>query len=130
MQSSEVRKLPHIQDKVQRTLAAARIRLPEQTFEAARAAGAVLSLAEAVEAGLAFLADVQLMPRPSQAFGLTPREAEVLALVIEGLSDREIAAMLFISPKTVGDHVSNILAKFDVRTRAAAVAYAHKHGLA
>jgi DNA-binding CsgD family transcriptional regulator/tetratricopeptide (TPR) repeat protein len=49
--------------------------------------------------------------------GLTEREAEVLSLVREGLRDAEIAERLFLSPKTVGHHVSAILAKLGVRSR-------------
>jgi DNA-binding CsgD family transcriptional regulator len=58
-------------------------------------------------------------------FGLTERETEVLRLVAEGRGNREIAAELFISPKTASVHVSNILGKLGVatRTEAAAVTY-------
>lgn len=49
--------------------------------------------------------------------GLTPREAEVLQLVAEGLQDGEIAARLYLSPRTVSHHVSAILGKLGVRTR-------------
>jgi DNA-binding CsgD family transcriptional regulator/tetratricopeptide (TPR) repeat protein len=62
--------------------------------------------------------------------GLTPRELEILRLLAEGSSNREIADHLFISPKTAGVHVSNILQKLGVSSRAAAVSYAHRHGLA
>ncbi|MGN9783793.1 helix-turn-helix transcriptional regulator [Nonomuraea sp. ZG12] len=61
--------------------------------------------------------------------GLTARETEVLRLVAEGLTNRAIAAQLFIAPKTVSVHVSNILAKLDVSTRTEAAAAARKHGL-
>ena len=58
-------------------------------------------------------------------FGLTERETEVLRLVADGRGNREIAAELFISPKTASVHVSNILGKLGVatRTEAAAVTY-------
>jgi DNA-binding NarL/FixJ family response regulator len=58
-------------------------------------------------------------------FGLTERETEVLRLVAEGRGNRDIAAELFISPKTASVHVSNILGKLGVatRTEAAAVTY-------
>ncbi|KQV52615.1 hypothetical protein ASC95_07240 [Pelomonas sp. Root1217] len=61
--------------------------------------------------------------------GLTAREVEVLALLVEGRSNREIAAALFISVKTVSVHVSNILAKLEVPSRGAAAAAAHRLGL-
>ncbi len=61
--------------------------------------------------------------------GLTPRETEVLALVAAGLTDREIAERLTISPHTVHRHVSNILTKLDVPSRTAAVAHGARHGI-
>jgi DNA-binding CsgD family transcriptional regulator/tetratricopeptide (TPR) repeat protein len=60
---------------------------------------------------------------------LTPREAEVLALVAEGRSNREIAQQLFISIKTVSVHVSNLLAKLNASGRTEAVAIARRRGL-
>jgi DNA-binding NarL/FixJ family response regulator len=57
---------------------------------------------------------------------LTPREVEVLRLVAEGRSNRQIAEALFISAKTASVHVSNILAKLEVRTRVEAAAVAHR----
>ena len=58
-------------------------------------------------------------------FGLTERELEVLRLVAEGRSNREIAVELFISPKTASVHVSNILGKLGVASRGEAAAKAH-----
>jgi two-component system, NarL family, nitrate/nitrite response regulator NarL len=55
---------------------------------------------------------------------LTPRELEVLSLLVEGLNQPEIAEKLFISPKTVGKHIEHILAKLGVHNRAQAVALA------
>jgi DNA-binding NarL/FixJ family response regulator len=57
--------------------------------------------------------------------GLTERELDVLRLVTAGRSNREIAAELFISPKTASVHVSNILGKLNVATRGEAAAKAH-----
>ena len=63
------------------------------------------------------------------AFGLTDREREVLELLAEGRSNPQIAAELFISPKTASVHVSNILGKLRVTGRGEAAAIAHRHGL-
>jgi DNA-binding CsgD family transcriptional regulator len=68
-------------------------------------------------------------PTPTDQLGLTPREAEVLALVAAGRSNRQIAQALFISPKTASVHVSNILTKLGVSARVEAAAVAHRLGL-
>lgn len=62
-------------------------------------------------------------------FGLTAREQEVLRLVAAGCGNREIAAELFISPRTASVHVSNILSKLNVATRGEAAAVAHRRHL-
>jgi len=62
-------------------------------------------------------------------FGLTAREQEVLRLVAAGCGNREIAAELFISPRTASVHVSNILGKLNVATRGEAAAVAHRRHL-
>jgi HD-GYP domain-containing protein (c-di-GMP phosphodiesterase class II) len=61
--------------------------------------------------------------------GLTPREVEVLRLLARGLSNKEIAARLSISPKTVGNHAEHIYAKIDAQSRAAAAFFAMQQGL-
>ncbi len=69
-------------------------------------------------------------PRTGSApLGLTPREFEVLRLVAEGRSNRDIAEALFISVKTASVHVSNILGKLEVTSRGEAAATAHRLGL-
>jgi DNA-binding CsgD family transcriptional regulator len=68
---------------------------------------------------------------PSSAgadFDLTTREIEIARLLVAGKSTNEIADLLSISPRTVGTHVQNILAKLDVSTRAAAVAFLLRNG--
>jgi two-component system nitrate/nitrite response regulator NarL len=60
---------------------------------------------------------------------LTPRELEVLSLLVEGLNQPEIAETLFVSPKTVGKHIEHILAKLGVHNRAQAVALAVRNEL-
>jgi HD-GYP domain-containing protein (c-di-GMP phosphodiesterase class II) len=69
--------------------------------------------------------------RAPRAFpaGLTGREVEVLRLVARGLSNKEIAARLGLSPKTVGHHVGHVYLKAGVSTRAAAALFAVEHGL-
>ena len=66
----------------------------------------------------------------ADALGLTRREREVLELICAGHSNAEIAAKLFLSPRTVGHHVSAVLAKLDAPTRGAAAAHAARLGLA
>ena len=60
---------------------------------------------------------------------LTDREIEVLSLIAQGLSNRDIAERLFLSPKTVKTHVSNILSKLHLADRTQAAIYALKKGL-
>jgi len=67
---------------------------------------------------------------PELPDGLTPREAEVLALIAGGLTNTEIADRLVVSAATVKSHVNHIFAKAGVRDRAQAVVYAYEHGLA
>jgi DNA-binding CsgD family transcriptional regulator/tetratricopeptide (TPR) repeat protein len=64
-----------------------------------------------------------------EALGLTERELDVLALIADGRPNADIARTLFISPKTVSVHVSNILAKLQVRSRVEAAGVAHRHGI-
>jgi HD-GYP domain-containing protein (c-di-GMP phosphodiesterase class II) len=61
--------------------------------------------------------------------GLTAREVEVLQCVARGLSNKEIAKRLVISPKTVGNHIEHVYTKIGATNRAAASLYAMKHGL-
>jgi len=107
--------------------------VPAAEVEAAEALG------EAVDMGAAPLADAihawgrrARVPLPGArrtSSVLTEREEEVLLLVAQGLSNRQIGERLYISTKTVSVHVSNLLAKLGVSGRAEAVAVAHRRGL-
>ncbi len=61
--------------------------------------------------------------------GLTAREVEVLRLVVQGLTDAQVAARLYLSPRTVGRHLTSIYSKLDVPSRTAAARFAAEHGL-
>jgi DNA-binding NarL/FixJ family response regulator len=61
--------------------------------------------------------------------GLTPKEREVLMLIAEGLTNRQIAERLFVNESTVKTHINHLFAKVGVRDRAQAVTYAYQHGL-
>ena len=84
--------------------------------------------AEAVDAVLA-AAGHRVPRRREGPAGLTPREVEVLRLLAQGLSNKEIALRLVISPKTAGNHVEHIYSKIDASTRAGAGLFAMQHGL-
>ena len=94
-----------------------------QAIRAAHAGRSTLS-PEASQA----LVHAATQPPPS-GHDLTDREMDVLALMIEGLNNTEIAEKLFVSPSTIKSHVSHILAKLDVSSRTEAVAVAVRHHL-
>jgi HD-GYP domain-containing protein (c-di-GMP phosphodiesterase class II) len=84
--------------------------------------------AEVVEAVLG-AAGHRVSRRREGPAGLTAREVEVLILLARGLSNKEIAAQLVISPKTAGNHIEHIYSKIGASTRARASLFAMQHGL-
>ena len=84
--------------------------------------------ADAVEAVLG-AAGHRVSRRREGPAGLTAREVEVLRLLARGLSNKEIAERLVISPKTAANHIEHIYAKIDASTRATASLFAMQHGL-
>jgi predicted ATPase/DNA-binding CsgD family transcriptional regulator len=116
-----------------RILTEVRARLPEPVFVAAWEEGRQLSGAEALADALAIAASAGKEPPPAHddvsGFGLTPRELDVLRLLVEGRSDREIGEALFIGARTVQTHVANLFAKLGVNARAEAAAVAVRRGL-
>jgi DNA-binding CsgD family transcriptional regulator len=124
---------PHGRLSYGRLVAAARHALGEADLAAARAAGRALT-PDQIAALTAEVSSVAARGRPNagaptSSLGLSPREVEVLRLVVAGRSNPEIAAALFISPRTVTTHVSHVFAKLGVANRAEAVDFAHRHGL-
>ena len=68
-------------------------------------------------------------PSRRVTLGLSERELDVLALVAEGRTNRQIATELFITEKTAGHHVSNVLSKLGAASRTEAAAIAHRAGV-
>jgi DNA-binding CsgD family transcriptional regulator len=127
--------LPQDRPIHEQAVAAAKASLGEAAFAEAWDAGAQLSLDVAIEMATTLVAAGATVRDDAKSpvivpAGLTPRELEVLRLVAEGCSDREIAETLFISHNTAMKHVANILMKLDVESRTAAAAFAHRQGIA
>jgi DNA-binding CsgD family transcriptional regulator len=89
----------------------------------------ISTLARRARIDLAALPGQRVQPTEAAPFGLTERELEVLRLVAAGRGNRDIAAELFISPKTASVHVSNILGKLGVTSRGEAAAIAYRQHL-
>jgi non-specific serine/threonine protein kinase len=110
--------LPSARDNYDRATTAAGAALGEKRFAALRAAGRRLALDEAIA-----IAAAVAVPAGTAGNVLTPREQDVLRLVAQARTDREIAAALFLSPRTVNAHVASILGKLGVSTRREAAAW-------
>ena len=132
----EVPVRPNWQADLERTLAATRVALGQEAFAAAWEQGHDRPLPDVIAAA----AEVRIVsPAPdSRAVGvqetacpsgLSPRELDVLRLLVAGKTDREIAEMLFISHRTASKHTGAILAKLGVASRGDAAVFAVRHGL-
>jgi DNA-binding CsgD family transcriptional regulator len=121
-------------DAYDRITASTRSALGDDAFATTWGQGRQLSLSEAATMARA-APDLAVPPATGVASAnlemprLTARERDVLRLLVEGHSDRQIADALYISPKTAGNHVSRILSKLDVETRTAAATQAVRRGL-
>ncbi len=119
-----------------KVLADVQSRLDERAFRLAWDAGRALALEEAVAEARAVIQEAQTASGSSSVnagsgalAGLTPRELDVLRLLIEGHTDKEIAEALFIGTRTVQTHVANLFAKLGVNARAEAAVVAVRRGL-
>ena len=115
--------------EVERTLALARSALSRSAFDESWRAGQRLTLEQATAEALELTQDPATVAVPVAPFNLTRRERDVLALLCQRLTDPEIAAQLFISPRTASSHVANVLGKLGVANRRDAAAFAKAHGL-
>jgi DNA-binding CsgD family transcriptional regulator len=111
--------------------------LGEAATEELLKAGAALPLEAAIAEALAVgeassiphaVGESDSYPLSPAASLLTSRERDVLRLVATGRTDREIAEILFLSPRTINSHVASVLAKLGVSTRKVAVARAREQG--
>jgi non-specific serine/threonine protein kinase len=101
--------------------------LGDERFSASFAAGRAILLGDAVAMAFAIRPETVSAVAPAGEnvpFGLSPREIEVLKLLALGKSNQQIGDTLYVSPRTAGTHVANILGKMGVGTRSAAVAQA------
>jgi predicted ATPase/DNA-binding CsgD family transcriptional regulator len=116
----------------ERLYAVAREALQASTFANAWAAGQALAIDEAIAEAFAIAeeAATETQSKAEVPAGLTPREVDVLRLLVDGRSDREIAEALFVSRHTAANHVGSILSKLGVPSRAAAAAWAVRNDLA
>jgi DNA-binding CsgD family transcriptional regulator len=127
---------PNWQADLEQTLARAQAALGQEAYAAAWARGQERPLPDVI----ALAAQLKIAsPAPDsrnrdvqetdRQFGLSPRELDVLHLLVAGQTDREIADTLFISPRTASKHVGAILAKLGVASRGDAAVFTVRHGL-
>jgi DNA-binding NarL/FixJ family response regulator len=118
---------PREERALQRALAAARMPARAAAAEASIAEGGALSLEEAIAEALDGGGGARGRGAAAGLEDLTPREREVLGLLEQGWSNRQIARELVLGERTVECHVSNILGKLGLRSRAQAALWAVEH---
>jgi predicted ATPase/DNA-binding CsgD family transcriptional regulator len=112
----------------ERDAALARAGLDDASFARATTTGEAMALASVYEYALETGRHAAQDP-PDETGGLSAREVEVLGLVAEGLTDQEVAGALYLSPRTVGQHLRNVYRKLGVNSRTAATRAAIGRGL-
>jgi DNA-binding CsgD family transcriptional regulator/tetratricopeptide (TPR) repeat protein len=110
-------------------IAAARAQLDEPSWTAAWAEGRAMTPEQAVEYALDQSQDPAETESPTYPAGLSVREAEVLKLVAQGMTNAQIAEKLYISPRTVNAHMGSVYHKIGSSTRAEAARFATEHDL-
>ena len=122
-------------DDYERNVALVQDALSPDAFERCWSAGERLSFADGVAEAISVCATLgdtgaeldSIDPPAELAF--TTRETEVLTMLAQGMSDRQIANALFLSPRTVGGYVTKLLTKLNLESRTAAAVFAVRHGL-
>ena len=128
---------PSVQRHANALFAPARVALGSTEWERAVAAGGALPLDDALSEARSVATALQDASentalgsqRHAAPHVLTPREVDVLRLLVAGRSDRQIGTELFIGHRTAQDHVSNVIAKLGVANRTEAAAVAVRDGL-
>jgi DNA-binding NarL/FixJ family response regulator len=115
----------------ERVLVATRSHLDVQVFGTAWREGQTLSIEQAVAEARRLLAAPTSVSAPDRSSPprLSPRELDVLRLLVAGHHDREIATALRVSPRTIQTHVASLFAKFGVNSRVEVTAIAVRRGL-
>jgi DNA-binding CsgD family transcriptional regulator len=126
---------PMRHDLLERWLPALQLDVGEEVSARSWATGQAMTIQETIALALTMHESAALLSQPQKEVsalvaGLTSREAEVLRLLAQGQSNKEIAAELVLSVRTVERHITNLYGKIDARGKADATAYAIRHGLA
>jgi predicted ATPase/DNA-binding CsgD family transcriptional regulator len=125
--TSRAEMIPPEQEEYQREVAILRGRMNPNDFSNSWSGGEVLALQQVIAEVEQLIAPPQMKIQAPNA--LTPRELDVLRLLVQGLSDTQIAEQLVVSRRTVTTHLTTIYSKFGVKSRSAAIRHALDHKL-